>query len=202
MKRISDELLRIIGRLAFPIFAYTIAEGCKYTKNRKRYLFTIVGVAVICQLVYFFAMKSVYQCIFVTFSLSILLVYAIDYAREKKTAVSIFCLLCVMSAIYIIAEILPDVLKSTDFEIDYGLWGIMLPVFVYLGGKKSEKLVMFILGVTMVAIYYGGTQWFSLFAILPVACYNGKRGKHNIKYFFYLYYPLHLVAIYGLSLCF
>ena len=64
-------ILRIIGRLALPIFAYMIAEGCRHTRNRPRYLLTILGFAFICQAVYFFAMGSVYMCILVTFSLSI-----------------------------------------------------------------------------------------------------------------------------------
>ena len=45
------EIFRIIGRLAFPIFAYMIAEGCRYTKNRKKYLGIILGMAIVFQLV-------------------------------------------------------------------------------------------------------------------------------------------------------
>ena len=41
-------ILRVIGRLAYPIFAYMIAEGCRYTKNKKRYLGTMLGMALIC----------------------------------------------------------------------------------------------------------------------------------------------------------
>ena len=72
------QLLRILGRLAFPIFAYMIAEGCRYTRNRKKYLLRMVSLAALCQVVYFFAMGSLYQCILVTFSLSIGLIYAMD----------------------------------------------------------------------------------------------------------------------------
>ena len=42
-------ILRIIGRLALPIFAYMIAEGCRYTRNRKRYLLRMAGLAALCQ---------------------------------------------------------------------------------------------------------------------------------------------------------
>jgi len=195
----ENELLRIIGRLAFPIFAYMIAEGSQYTRNRKRYLITLAGIGMLCQTVYFFVSESLYQCIFVTFSLSVLLIYAIDNAKEKKNALNIIFLILAMIFVYVVAEILPDVLKNTDFEIDYGLWGIMLPVFVYLGSDKMKKLLLFIVGVSMVAAYYGGIQWFSLFSVLLIACYNEKRGKVNMKYLFYIYYPLHLAVIYGVS---
>ena len=78
-------ILRIIGRLAFPIFAYMIAEGCTYTKNRKRYLGTLAAMAALFQIVYLVAMDSVYQGIFVTFTLSVCLIFTIDRAREQKT---------------------------------------------------------------------------------------------------------------------
>ena len=68
------QMLRVIGRLAFPIFAYMIAEGAKYTKNRTKYFFQMFGLGFICQLVYFFAMGSLYQCILITFSFSVVLV--------------------------------------------------------------------------------------------------------------------------------
>ena len=46
---------RIAGRLAFPIFAFMIAEGCKYTRNRWRYWGMIAALAAVCQIVYFVA---------------------------------------------------------------------------------------------------------------------------------------------------
>ena len=40
-------VFRILGRLALPIFAFMIAEGCRYTKNRLRYFLTIFGLGVL-----------------------------------------------------------------------------------------------------------------------------------------------------------
>jgi hypothetical protein len=62
-------VLRIIGRLAFPIFAYMIAEGCRYTKNRAKYLGIMAAMALAFQIVYFVFMNDLYQGILVTFSL-------------------------------------------------------------------------------------------------------------------------------------
>ena len=78
------EILRIIGRLAFPIFAYMIAEGCAYTKNRRKYLGTLCLVAFLYQTVYFVLSKSLYMGIFVTFSLSVAFIYVMDYVKKKK----------------------------------------------------------------------------------------------------------------------
>ncbi len=75
--------LRAIGRLAFPIFAFFISEGCRYTKNRAKYLCTMAILAAIFQIVYYFVMHTVYLSIFATFTLSILLVYLLDEWKKS-----------------------------------------------------------------------------------------------------------------------
>ena len=114
-------ILRIIGRLAYPIFAYMIAEGARYTKNRRKYLLTISLTALLCQLVYFFALKSLDQCILVTFTLSILLIYFLEYRFLSLVSI----LACFFLTQYV--------------HIDYGFYGIMMPVILYLADTKKKK---------------------------------------------------------------
>ena len=176
-------LLRIIGRLAFPIFAYMIAEGVKYTKNRRKYILTISVSAIFCQFVYFFAERSLYQCILVTFSLSILLIYALEY---KNIIISLLSLI----GVFIFTEFV---------NIDYGFLGILTPVFIYFASGKANKLISCTALLILLGMVLGGVQWYALFAIPLLALYNGKRGKLNLKYLFYIYYPLHLGIIYLLK---
>jgi hypothetical protein len=185
--------LRIIGRLAFPIYAYCIAEGCAHTKNRKKYLMQMAGMALLCQLVYFFAMGSLFQCILVTFTLSVVVIYAIDSGSAEKAALA----LC---AALFITVFLPRLLPNTDFAVDYSIWGVLLPVAVYLAHTHRQKLLAAAIVLFFLALDFGGVQWLGLAALLPLALYSGTRGKANIKWLFYLYYPLHLAAIHGLSL--
>ena len=49
----DNEVMRIIGRLAFPVFAFLIAEGCFYTKNKLRHFLEIFILGAVCQVVYF-----------------------------------------------------------------------------------------------------------------------------------------------------
>lgn len=191
-------LLRIIGRLAFPIFAYMIAEGCQYTHHRKKYLLSMSGLAAICQLVYFLAMDSLYMCVLVTFSLSISLIYAIDYGRNQG-GIAWLVPLGVLTVVYMLTDILPFLLWKTDYGIDYGFYGILLPVLVYLGRSRREKLLLFALALILLGITYGGPQWYGLLALPLLALYNGRRGKWKMKYLFYVYYPLHLVVIHLLG---
>ncbi len=195
----EQPILCIIGRLAFPIFAYMIAEGCTYTKNRKRYLGLMAGLAFLCQLLYFFAEGSLYQCILVTFSLSIGIIYLIDYTLQKRSGLGIILLCILLMAIFFVTELLPEKLPHVNFKIDYDFWGVMVPVLIYLSKTRRGKLTMAAIGLVLVALSFGGIQWYSLISLVFLALYNGKRGKRNMKYLFYVYYPLHLVLIHLIS---
>ena len=188
-------ILRILGRLAMPIFAYMIAEGCRYTRSRKRYLLRMALLAAVCQVVYFFAMGSLYQCILVTFSLSISLIYALDRFQAHPTSASRLLALGALLAVFILCVVLPDFLPG--FEVDYGLMGVLLPVLIYFGRPVQNYLLA---GLILLGFAYGGLQWWGLAAIPLLSVYNEQRGKYNLGKLFYIYYPLHLVVIYGISL--
>ena len=78
----NEITFRILGRLALPIFAYMIAEGCRYTRNKLRYFLYVFGLAFACQLVYFIYDGDTYMCILVTFSLAILMIYALQFFKN------------------------------------------------------------------------------------------------------------------------
>ena len=191
--------LQVIGRLAFPIFAYMISEGCRYTRNRAKYLLTMTAFAAVCQIVYFVALGSLYQCIFVTFSLSIALIYLIDNAKKKGTLPSWLPVVFSLLALCFVTTFLPQLLEGTDFRLDYGFVGAMLPVLVYLPKGKIMKLVFLSFGLVLLALWVGTIQWYALLAIIPLAIYNGEPGKIRLKYAFYVYYPLHLALVYLIS---
>ena len=187
------DFLRIIGRLAMPIYAYMIAEGCRFTHDRKKYLWRLSSLALLCQVVYFFAVGSLYQCILVTFSLSVCLIWALETSPKSWG-------LLVFLASAFLCEGLPVLLKGTDFAVDYGIVGVCLPALVYFGRTREEKLLGFTVGLVLLALQYGGIQWFGLGAVPLLMLYSGERGKLSIGRLFYFYYSAHLVVIYGLSL--
>jgi hypothetical protein len=177
-----------------------IAEGARYTKNRKKYLGMMFGLGVICQIVYYFAMGSLFQCILITFTFSIVLIYALDYAIQRKNAEGWILLGLLFIAVFFLVYVLPKLLSHTDYNVDYGIWGVLFPVFVYLGGKnKWARLALAAIPLVFLALSYP-KQEYALFALVPLALYNGTRGKWKMKYLFYIYYPLHLVVIYAVGL--
>ena len=147
---------------------------------------------VLLMLVYFLAMGSLYQCILVTFTLSILTICAIDSGSSAK-AVAALC------AVVLITVFLPQWLPNTDFAVDYSLWGVLLPVAVWLAKTRRHKLLCTAILLSMLALDFGGVQWYGLLALLPLSLYDGTRGSRRLKWLFYWYYPLHLAAIYGIG---
>ena len=187
--------LRMLGRLSMPIYAFMIAEGCRHTRDRKKYLLRLLGLGLLCQAVYLVAMGSLYQCILITFSLSVVLIGLIDAEKREKSAGSMLRLAIGVWIIFILCVVLPELLPNTDYEVDYGLPGVLLPVLIYVAGTKG-----LLAGLVLVALKYGGIQWLAFLAVPFLLAYNGQRGKARIGKLFYWYYPAHLVVIYGISL--
>jgi hypothetical protein len=91
-------------------------------------------------------------------------------------------------------------------DVDYGFFGILLPVFTSFFEDRPRRLVMFTATLLALSIDLtaGGFiyQFWCLLAVPLLAVYNGKPGKYRMKYFFYIFYPAHLVFLYALDLFF
>lgn len=190
------EAFRIVGRLAYPIFAYMIAEGCKYTRDRKRYFLMLFGLATACQIVYFLFDGSMYLSILFTFSLSILTVYALDALKRTPGLPAALVFAGTVFAVYVLNRLL---------EIDYGFWGCMVPVFASLPTDTKYDTPRFRtlalgLGLLPLAMDLGGIQYYSLLALPLLLLYSGQRGKWKMKYFFYIFYPAHLALLQGIQM--
>lgn len=206
------DIFRIIGRVAFPIFAFMIAEGCRYTRNKLRYFLSVFFIAVVVQVVYFLGEGSLFMCVLVSFSLSIPMVYALQYLKSvilrdsgaKRILLAIVLLLLSIGLTVGVCLIV---------EVDYGIMGCFLPFLAsifYVPNGVSERLrsydtilnrvIVFSIGVLALGLIKGGLQIFGLLSIPILLLYSGQRGRYNIKYFFYLFYPLHLAILEGISI--
>ena len=207
-------LLRAIGRLAFPIFAYMIAEGCRYTKNKLRYFLTVALMGAGYTAVYYIYDKKWYFCILVTFALSIMMIYALELLKnvifeENKSAWRI-----ALAALTFIVSVAFTYALNLLVKIDYGFYGCLTPVLVSIFlpprvnapafydmvGKFRLELLGLALGIAALYIAYGGIRYYAFLAIPLVFLYSGKRGKLKMKYFFYIFYPAHLLALEGLAM--
>lgn len=202
---------RIIGRMAFPIFAFMIAEGCRYTRHKLRYFLTVFGVGLICQLFYYHSGEI---CVLVTFSFSILCIYSLQNFKKiffdhnstnAERTLSMGAFIGCIGLTYIANKLC---------VMDYGFWGCMAPVFASLlyVPENCENTVLkkldciplnvMLMSIAMLMIAANGRaeQYYSFFALIPLLLYSGKRGSLNMKYFFYIFYPLHLILLEGLNI--
>lgn len=193
-------VLRIIGRMAFPIFAYMVAEGCTHTRHRLRYLLTMAGAALTCQLVYWLALGSLDQGIFVTFTLSIVMCFAVDHLMRKPSLIHALACVAAVALSWMICSWLPD--RLSGFSVEYGFAGAILPVLIFIGRTKPQRLLLTAVGIALTAwdLSQFTVQWFAMLSLIPLMLYNGERGKWRLKYLFYIYYPLHLAILYGLAM--
>lgn len=191
---------RIIGRISMPIYAYMIAEGCKYTKNKLRYFLTVFILALICQIAYYVDDKLLIMTTLISYSFSMLLIFLIAWTIKSKKyyaiIVTTLSFLLVGCGYYILPKVIPK------FAFDYGIFCVTLPIGIYLAKGKWFKLLACALGLVLIVLdnIEIPLQWWSLLAIIPLFFYNGQRGKLRIKYLFYLYFPLHFLVLYGIKL--
>jgi hypothetical protein len=194
------EYLRIIGRLALPLFAYMIAEGCFYTKNRVVYLCQLLLLGVLCQAVFYYTTGSLYQGILITFSLSVMMIFSIEAIIKSCNVIKIILGTLGLTVVALVAFVAPVSLRNRGFELDYGYWGMLLPVAIYFAPNRIAKLIACAFMLVLLGLEIQGVQFYALCTLPLLALYNGTRGTAKLKYVFYVFYPLHLIAIYLVSI--
>lgn len=182
---------RIVGRLAFPLFALMLVEGFKYTSSRQKYFLRIVVAA--------------FVAVLPTFILSTMT--KIEYSHNALFTLA-FSLLALMLAekgrIALIAlpmvVLLPGVLNC-----EYGVHGALMILGFYYADRlfaknrilriASQAVVLAFMMFSLALYYSWGILCLGVLAIIPIALYSGKKGKRLPRLFGYIYYPAHLFLI-------
>lgn len=194
----NSVICRTVGRLAFPIFAYMLAEGCYYTKNKLRHFLEVFILGVGCQTVYFVAEGDWYLGILLTFSLAIPGVYLVYAARESKLC-SVLSVAYILF-IYLMCEVVPAHFPTLQLSFDYGFVGAVIPMLLAAPPRKDQKLALLTAALLLLAGSLGSdNQYYALFAVPLLFLYSGKRGKLKMKYTFYIFYPVHMALLYLLA---
>lgn len=179
-------LFRYVGRLAFPIFCFLLTEGFFHTGDVKKYMYRLGIFAIISEIPYDLAFRKTvleytHQNVFFTLLIGMLMMYALERSSEWPVQ-ALEVILCMWLASWM--------------RTDYSFKGILLiAVYYFFRDKKTGK---FVLGAFWNFVWGSATQMYGALASIPIALYNGEKGQ-SVKYFFYLFYPLHLLALYGLS---
>ncbi len=209
------EIFRIIGRISFPIYAFMIAEGCRRTRNKLKHFLMIFGLGVICQVVFQMATGVEYMGILITFSASIILInLLLDFKKQVYHGKWYFAALTgLLFALLVVLA----VIITQRVEFDYGIIGILCPPLLTVpsiadrgDGKPgivariidSNVTRVLLLAACMIGIAFSTRETLPLYSLLSVPLllmYSGKRGKLKLKWFFYVFYPVHLVVIAGIE---
>lgn len=220
---------RYLGRLAFPIFAYFAAQGCRLTSDYRRYLLRLGLFGAVTHAVAYAATGGTGGSVIATFFLS---AAAIGACRALKARSLAWLGLPVVLALLALAQLL---------RVDYGWIGVLTVLAVYAAGSSRRRQLL-ALAACLLFYYLAGGLWayfgptalglleirgwagllsllgslipsfrrfylpysllmagFACLALLPLSRYNGQRGNGS-RWFFYWFYPGHLVALYALSM--
>jgi len=190
----------LIGRIAFPIFAFQSVQGYINTKNLKKHLIKLFIFACISQIPFMLFLSAFSNefalNIFFTFFLGLLTLFVYDKCKNKILGF----LFVIMSSI--IAQLI---------NFDYGAFGILLIFSFYF--FRNNKLLMAVSTILLcflkyipniiimpnLYIHYLSCGLFTSLSLIFILFYNKKEGP-KLKYFFYVFYPLHLLILYIISM--
>ena len=175
-------MMRLVGRLAFPIFAFLIVEGFLHTRSRVRYGRNLLIFALLSELPWNLIHSGTWhypsQNVFFTLLLGYLGLCALEYFKYDSRR--------------LLASLLGLLVASVLMRADYGCSGYGFILLLYV--LRENRILQAIIGSCVL-----GSRWIAGLAFIPINMYNGERGfvKGPVaKYLFYLFYPLHLLVIY------
>lgn len=189
--------LRIIGRVAFPIYCFLLAEGVHFTRNSKKYGLRLLIGALLSEipfdLLFFGGLTFAHSSVMVTLLLGFL------FAQAAKRIGSSGLQLLLVIPFAVAAELLGT---------DYGGWGVaMVALFVLSRGRKQARIIQTI-GLAVICWMIGGltlrvgvihipVEMAGLAALVPIFCYSGRKATESvwIQRGFYLFYPAHLTIL-------
>lgn len=177
-----DHVLRLIGRPAFPIFCFLLVEGFLHTKDTKKYALRLFLFALISEIPFDLAilgniMDFRAQNVFFTLLIGLLVMMGASYFSKNVWLQSLIFVLGIGAGYFL--------------HTDYGFKGVLLIELLYF--FRYDRKSQCIAGAC--AFSWEAT---APLAFLPILAYNGKRGL-SLKYFFYLFYPIHLLILAGIA---
>lgn len=188
----------VLGRIAFPIFAFQLTEGYIHTKNLKKYFKRLIIFAIISQIP-FMLFSSTFTSrfslnIFFTLFIGLFAIYIYDKLHNNFLGILVTIFLCALAQL---------------IKTDYGAWGVcIIMIFYIFKDKKIWMCLLYLLSCLLKYLPYLLAYNFHYIymllllgtasSIFFIILYNGKQGK-KVKYLLYAFYPLHMLALYFIN---
>ena len=201
----DHQWMNCVGRLAFPIFAFQIAEGYAHTKSFKKYLLRLFLFGLVSEIPYNFMTGGGWinpfgQNVMFTFCIALLMLRLMDRAAGKHWALRLLVTVAVLLLGYLLGIITfvdyagYGVLMVMVFHlfrnVSFG-WLIQLAAMLLINGKLIGGLGFFV-GEAFVP-----NQIFAVLAMIPILLYNGEQGRggKGFRYACYAFYPVHILVL-------
>lgn len=184
-------VLRLCGRIAFPIFCFLLVEGFFHTKNFPRYCLRLAAFAILSEIPFDLAFHQTLfypeaQNVFFTLFIGLLTIYGIQYVKIKFAYHNLAYQIS-SSIILLFGLVLAWLLKT-----DYSYTGILVITALFI--CYPNRLLASCISCFFLCLM-GTVEITSLLSVPLIKSYNGKRGL-SLKYVFYLFYPAHLLLLY------
>ena len=189
----GDLWLRCVGRVAFPIFCFLIAEGCVYTHDRRKYALRLLAFALLSEIPFNLmnsgaVWDSYHQNVLWTLLTGALVCWLLDWALKNRRALAFVLTALVMAAAFFLLERL---------NTDYGGWGMALILLFHL--SRGNRLIQ-LAGLAVFCVASVGGVSIELYALVSLAfiwLYDGRRGycSRPIQWLCYAFYPVHLLLL-------
>lgn len=196
------EILRMIGRLAFPIYCFLLVEGSVHTRNPRRYGLRLLAAALLSEIPYDLALYGAvtwqHQSVMVTLLLGFLMLEVM-----KKCPRLLLRLLVIVTFAYL----------AQWMNTDYGADGILVIALFGLTRQLPRRAVWQFFGLWCIfsPFHLMALNWLSQFSVtvqelaalaaVPIALYDGRKTTKSkvVQTAFYLFYPAHLLALYWIG---
>ncbi len=179
-------IFRAIGRISFPIFCFLIVEGFFHTRSHVNYLIRLLIFALLSEIPFDLAFhKTLFywntQNVFITLALGLFAIFCLEEMNNRRR--------------YVIPLLLVGCVAYFS-HCDYGLGGVLLICCFYI--TRETPWMRALITSLILYMFYQPSELYGILALIPIAFYNGERGPQT-KMFFYWFYPLHLLILYGIT---
>lgn len=186
-----NEILRIIGRIAFPIYCFLLVEGIHYTRNAKKYGLRLLISVFLSELAFDLAFSGridwMHNNVMITLLLGFLAVQLIH---------------CRTDIILKVLGVLMLALAGELLHSDYGCYGVFLIVLFDITRELPYKRIFQFVGMLFLFYSLGGISIYAVLSIIPISFYSSRKTSHSkaLQWAFYLFYPVHMLVLYAIKI--
>lgn len=184
---LADVPLRVAGRMAFPVFLFCLIEGYFHTHDRKKYAIRLFVFAIVSEIPYDFGnfgkifVPDANNVIWTMFFVVVMCMMFDKAKTYRDTRVALYGIIISLFA-----------LVAYFGHVDYGVSAIVAGAALYW--FSNNHLQGYLAAVTSLTFLFSPLEAFALFSLPLIMHYDGTKGK-QFKYFFYAFYPLHLILL-------